>query len=155
MTIPKRRKTVRFFSESLLHCYEHPEAARGYSSWYTRDEEKSFKLQAKADIVHFKTAKACGRGTQGRAPSDACPVGLEQSLISNEHTRKRIMTKKLVELAVLVEQARPIHHANDDKVERIAAASRVHSEWSREQAQTIGMFQAIKRFEESGITAQS
>lgn len=129
----KRLKSVRFLSESLLYCYEKPEVG-GYSSWYTRDEEYSFKLQAKADIDLFNAAKE----TEDFMPTGACPIGLEHQLISTDHAKKRIMTKLFVENAVLAEQARP----GDDKVERIASASMLHSEWSREQARTIGSFHA-------------
>lgn len=73
-----------------------------------------------------------------------CPVGLEQQLISSAFTKKRAITKRLVVLAVLTEQTRPVKHdVADDRWERIARASSEHSEWSRAQAQTIGNFQAM------------
>ena len=95
-----------------------------------------------------------------------CPFGLENSLISREYTKRRAITKRLVTLAVLTEQARSnirpliddnktisnetLIESEDDKWDRIAAASRQHSEWSRKQAQAIGSFQANGIQQENG-----
>ena len=72
-----------------------------------------------------------------------CPVGLEK-LISNDFMKKRELSRKLVKAAVLMEQARIMSHEHEyDRQERIAAASRKHSEWSRSQALSVGTFQSI------------
>ena len=51
--------------------------------------------------------------------------------------------KALVGLAVRAEQERPTNENFIYRQERIAAASRQHSEWARIQAQAVGAFQAI------------
>ena len=74
-----------------------------------------------------------------------CPFGLEQQIISNEYTKKRVYTKILVTSAVLKTQARSLASGEDDDkmIAAIANASMKRSEWSRERAQSIGTFQAI------------
>ena len=103
------------------------------------------KVRAKYEIALFRRMRqnGCDKNRDAGAPSDICPIGLEQQLISSEYTKKRAITKRLVTLAVLSEQARSVSagEADGTRWERIAAASRQHSEWSRLQARTIGYFQ--------------
>mmetsp|Transcript_11198 Transcript_11198/g.27528 ORF Transcript_11198/g.27528 Transcript_11198/m.27528 type:complete len:188 (-) Transcript_11198:266-829(-) len=141
----KKKRTVQFSTTSVLHCYDTPEndGCGSSTSYYSSEEEQQFKRQAKIDIMCFRLMKESGSEIKSELPDDMlCPVGLEKSLISKDYTKKRAITKRLVMLAVLAEQSQTLHQKIDDKWERIAAASRQHSEWSRTQARTIGSFQA-------------
>ena len=69
------------------------------------------------------------------------PFGMEH-LQSRKYVQKRVMMKRLVQLAVLSEQARHIPHEHpSDKQDRIAIASMQRSKWSRVQARVIGIAQ--------------
>ena len=139
-------KAVRFSSMSVLHHYE-PTADQSGSAirtWDSAEEEEVFKLRTKREIATFRRLKQSGLESKNM-PSDMCSVGLEQQLISREYTQKRIIQKRLVKLAVRKEQARFVPFEDpQDRHERIAAASRKHSEWARTQAKTIGLFQVVK-----------
>ena len=154
---------VNFSSNSTLIIYDDDAAP---SSWYTCEEEGHFKQLARQEIMRINritnhasissSSYAASLGGRSRASDDdgsrrsiygddesvaPCPVGLENSLISYEHTCRRAESKRLVIFAVLREQARPRgQHAH---MECIAKASRQASEWSRAQAQAIGYFQAL------------
>ena len=115
-------------------------------SWYTQSDEQQCKLNARYEMLIYlrnkKAAEAAGK------PYDVlCPVGLEMKLllISNNSTKKRVLARKIVKAAVLMEQARVMSQYEHEYVrqERIAAASMRHSEWSRSQALSIGTFQNI------------
>lgn len=136
----ERRRTVRFSPTSTLLSYVVPQEQQrcASSSWYSTEDENLFKLQAKEEIMMLQRMKEDGCDI-----NKLYPFGLEQQLISSLHTKQRKVTRKLVTLAVLTEQGRPPWHRGDDMVERIASASRQHSEWSRFQAQAIGSYQAI------------
>ncbi|KAL7532217.1 hypothetical protein ACHAWF_006818 [Thalassiosira exigua] len=142
----KKPRTVRFSPISKLHKFDRPLDLDQEPSWYSREQEQEFKRRAKNDTLAIRLLKESGCemsqvGSWTRS-GDFCPFGLEQQLISKEYTQKRIIKRRLVVLAVLTEQARPASRSCDDRWERIARASSAHSEWARNQAQTIGSFQA-------------
>ena len=143
--LTKKRRTVRFSPASFVRTYEAPQHQSACSSWHTSADEQHFKKRARLETMIFRQMKEDGCDLVGTISSDMlCPVGLEKHLISREFTRKRAITRRLVTLAVLREQARHVSSKADDQQERIANASKQHSEWSRAQAQTIGSFQAAR-----------
>ena len=112
-------------------------------SWYTRKDEQQFQVNARYEMLSYLRTKQAAQEA-GVPVKVTCPVGLEKQLISNNFTKKRVLTRKLVKAAVLMEQARIMSHEHEyDRQERIAAASRKHSEWSRSQALSVGTFQSI------------
>ena len=130
----------------MLHSYEAPQQSSASSSWYMPEEKQLFKEQARQESRMLRRMKENGSdlSRMGAISNDMlCPFGLEQQLVSRDFTKKRIITKILVRIDVLTEQARHASSEADDKQERIANASRQHSEWSTAQAQTIGTFQAF------------
>ena len=135
--IPTKRRAVRFSPKSILYCFPKTREA---IFWYTHEDELRFKLQAKEDMITCLRMKIKSGSISDH--DEICPVGLELQLISKDFSKKRRLTKELVWLAVRVEQERPINDNNDDRQNRIAAASIKHSEWSRAQAQTLGTYQA-------------
>eukprot|EP00571_Detonula_confervacea_P015566 CAMPEP_0172308734 /NCGR_PEP_ID=MMETSP1058-20130122/9250_1 /TAXON_ID=83371 /ORGANISM="Detonula confervacea, Strain CCMP 353" /LENGTH=152 /DNA_ID=CAMNT_0013021225 /DNA_START=25 /DNA_END=480 /DNA_ORIENTATION=- len=125
----KKHRTVRFSPNSTLHCFEAPQD-RCASSWYSSIDQRRFKREAKREIVSFQRMEMSGRDIKRVLHGDQmCLVGLEQQLVSREFTKKRAITRRLVILAVLTEQARHLSYKADDKPARIAAASMQHSEW--------------------------
>eukprot|EP00579_Thalassiosira_antarctica_P018043 CAMPEP_0201935022 /NCGR_PEP_ID=MMETSP0903-20130614/34740_1 /ASSEMBLY_ACC=CAM_ASM_000552 /TAXON_ID=420261 /ORGANISM="Thalassiosira antarctica, Strain CCMP982" /LENGTH=170 /DNA_ID=CAMNT_0048475361 /DNA_START=89 /DNA_END=601 /DNA_ORIENTATION=+ len=144
----KKRRTVQFSHISMLRSYEASQDLNA-SSWYSSAEMRRFKHQARQErkVLWRMKKDRCYLHRLQHSPHkiDMCTVGLEQQLISSEFTKRRVVSKRLVTLVVLREQARPLSHKADDKPERIAKVSRQHSEWSRAQAQTVGSIQAITR----------
>lgn len=145
--------SVRFSPKSTVHiCHEGPRySAARLASWYSNEEEEAFKLRTRGEIAVLKRIKDEGLdlNQMGEAFPDVSPVGLELHLVSQEFAMKRLMTRRLVRLAVLREQALcddfTVADEATDKLERIAHSSRKHSEWSVTQAETIGSFQAMGR----------
>jgi len=143
-----KNTTVRFSKYSEMVCFKprNDTSAR----WYTRTDEQQFRLQAKHDMItHLE--KTHDMSTSTSTPNDdvmtpgSYPVGLEQQLVSSEFTKKRMVTKRLVQLAVRMEQARMYSDVNDTlKQDRIAMASMQYSEWSIHQATTIGTLHAMR-----------
>ena len=145
-----KNTTVRFSKYSEMVCFKPSNDTDTSACWYSRNDEQRFKLQAKHDMIsHLQKTDDMSLSTS--TPSDdvmtprSYPVGLEQQLVSSEFTKKRIVTKRLVQLAVRMEQART--NLDDDvdvidtlKQDRIAMASMQYSEWSRHQATAIGTF---------------
>ena len=133
------------------------------SYWYSSEEEELAKAEAKREIMILRLIKESGHDIKD-LPDNCrmvlCPFGLENALISQEwYTKRRAIAKRLVTFAVLTEQAKLLNKINhectgkegssqeddeseDDKWDRIAAVSCQHSEWSRRQARSIGLFQA-------------
>lgn len=128
-------QTLQFSDTSTLYVYE--DSLSG-SSWYSPAEEDLFRIQAKQDIIALMT----GNG-KSNTLTQVSSFGLENEIISREYTKKRVLAKRLVRLAVLTEQASP-NDANI-KEERIALVSKKYSKWSRAQALEIGSFQALTR----------
>ena len=139
-----KNTTVRFSKYSEMVCFKPSNDTS--ACWYGRADEQQFKLQAKHDMItHLE--KTHDMSTSTSTPNDdvmtprSYPVGLEQQLVSSEFTKKRMVTKRLVQLAVRMEQARIYSADNVDdtlKQDRIAMASMQYSEWSRHQATAIG-----------------
>ena len=142
-----KNTTVRFSKYSEMVCFKPSNDTS--ACWYSRDDENRFKLQAKHDMItHLE--KTHDMSTSTSTPNDdvmtpgSYPVGLEQQLVSSEFTKKRMVTKRLVQLAVRMEQARMYSDVNDTlKQDRIAMASMQYSEWSRHQATAIGTSHAM------------
>lgn len=142
-----KNTTVRFSKYSEMVCFKPSNDTS--VSWYGRADENRFKLQAKHDMItHLE--KTYDMSTSTSTPNDdvmtprSYPVGLEQQLVSSEFTKKRMVTKRLVQLAVRMEQARMYSDVDDAlKQDRIAMASMQYSEWSRHQATTIGTLHAM------------
>lgn len=143
----QKSQTVRFSPSSILQVYEAPLNQSGGSSWYSPQEHRLFKQQKRYEvsILQWKKNIGCDIYGNGTFFPDICPVGLEWQLISREFAKMRIEKKRLVTRAVLIEQLRSVTSVVDNKQERIANASRKHSEWSRVQSQAIGSFQANRR----------
>ena len=137
------------------------EADTNSAIWYTSEDQQRFRRDAKDDASSYLTKRATKQAEAKRTdlPVDHIeppPFGLELQLVSKEHTQKRVMTRKLVLIAVLTEQERQYEEAaysraadgNDDDdhhiqvQERIAAVSRKYSKWSRDEARVVGRFQA-------------
>ena len=144
----RKNTTVRFSKYSEMVCFKPSNDTS--ACWYNRSDEQRFKLQAKHDMIsHLQKTNDMSTHT----PSDdvmtprSYPVGLEQQLVSSEFTKKRMVTKRLVQLAVRMEQARIYSDDNADndtlKQDRIAMASMQYSEWSRHQATAIGTLHAM------------
>ena len=138
---------VRFGSNSTQTIYnacqdeDGNEGDAASSLWYTREEEVLFKQSARRDIQRILQTEK-----DHNVDEVLCPVGLEQSLISREHSRKRIMMRSLVQSAVFWEQqwaGADVRATVCRRDEAIAEASTRASEWSRAQAQAIGYFQAL------------
>jgi len=145
-TTKKKRRTVRFSHNSMLHCFEACQDP-GTSSWFSCMDKQRFKQEAKHEIATFQRMKESGCDINRILSSDStmCLFGLEQQLVSREFTKKRLITRRLVTLDVLAEQDRHLSCLAEDEQERIAAASRRHSDWSIVQALTIGSFQAMSQ----------
>ena len=164
-----RRQRVRFALASTLVVYDASQYkdndgdAMSSSLWYTQGDEDLFKKSARRDIERILRAEKYpknegSRRTDNSDSEDLCPVGLEQSLISRDHSRRRVIARGLVRDAVFWEQraspgaglqesssspsSRRWGPCRRDHAEAIAEASRQASEWSRAQAQAIGYFQA-------------
>ena len=113
------------------------------SAWYSRSDVQRFKLQAKHDMISHLQKTDTTPNDDVMTPR-SYPVGLEQQLVSSEFTKKRMVTKRLVQLAVKMEQARTADNVDDTlKQDRIAMASMQYSEWSRHQATAIGTLHAL------------
>lgn len=140
--ITQKRRGVRFSLSSTLYYY--PDVLEDeVSSWYTSEEEQRFKRMARQEIAWFIKMIEDSRYVGVRLKHGMSPVGIEQALLSRSHTEKRVISKRLVIRAVLDEQARLV--PSEDNNERIAIASKQHSEWSRAQAQVVGYFHALIR----------
>ena len=125
-----QRKTVRISIMSMLICFHKDPKHDDSASWYNADDELNFKLDARDEMASYL------QGT-----GKCIPFGME-NLQSRKCAQKRVMMKRLVQLAVLSEQARHIPHEHpSDKQDRIAIASMQHSKWSRVQARVIGIAQ--------------
>lgn len=141
----KVARSVRFSPFSTLHAYDD-KREECTSSWYSPSEEDRFKEEARLDILAYKLMLNGVDASRLDIYSNGIitPVGLEKQLLSNENTKQRAITRRMVTVAVLAEQARHSSRSCNDKDDLIAAASMQHSEWSRTQAETIGSFQAIR-----------
>lgn len=146
-TFKKKLPSVRFSPTSALYAYREPprDPADGASPWYSSEDEEAFKFRTREEIRTLLKIKesGCELDQMGALFSELSPVGLEQHLISRDFARKRLITRRLVTLAVLNEQARRGASDDVDKQERIARVSMRHSKWSIAQAETIGSFQAM------------
>ena len=137
------KKRVQFSTISSLYTYQDCQDNLGDSSrcrWYSVEDYQRFKQEAKQDRISCLQKKK--RKSNGDI-DDTVPFGLELQLVSTDFTKKRLIKKALVGLAVREEQERPTNENFIYRQERIAAASRRHSEWARIQAQAVGAFQAI------------
>ena len=137
------KKRVQFSTISSLYTYQDCQDNLGDSSrcrWYSLEDYQRFKQEAKRDRISCLQKKK--RKSNGDI-DDTVPFGLELQLVSTDFTKKRLIKKALVGLAVREEQERPTNENFIYRQERIAAASRRHSEWARIQAQAVGAFQAI------------
>lgn len=110
--------------------------------WYTSEDEDQFKADAQKELDAFKLLKERSLDeAEGEENSpqhqDMCIFGLEQYLISLDHTRKRARAKKLTKYAVLDAQARGLGF------EQIAETARRYSAWSVAQAKMVGDFQCM------------
>ena len=139
--LKKKHRTRRVQLSPISQLYVTTPINR---SWYTQSDEQQFQFNSRYEMLIYlrnkKAAEAAGK------PYDImCPFGLEMKLISKNFTKKRVLTRKTVKAAVLMEQARIMsqYEHEYDRQERIAAASMRHSEWSRSQALSIGTFQSI------------
>jgi hypothetical protein len=142
--ITQKHRSVRFSLSSSLYYSSDVTQDEVVGSWYSSEEEQRFKRIARQEVRSFrKVIVEDGFHVSVRSKSGRSHVGLERSLASRAHREKRVMTRRMVLRAVLDEQSRSVPH--DDNHEKIAIASRQHSEWSRAQAQTIGYFQALSR----------
>ena len=94
-------------------------------------DEFNFKLDARDEMALYLQ----GMNTR-------IPFGMEHHQ-SSTYAQTRVMTKRLVLLAVQSEQARHISHEEhpDDKQDRIAMASMQRSKWSLVQARANGLSQ--------------
>ena len=144
LIIPKKR--VQFSTISSLYCYQDCQDDIVVSSrcrWYSLEDYQRFKQEAKRDRISCLQKKK--RKSKGHDIGDdtVCPFGLELQLVSSDINKKRRIEKALVGLSVRAEQERPSNENFIHRQERIAVASRQHSEWARIQAQAVGAFQAI------------
>ena len=142
--IPKKR--VQFSTISSLYTYQDCQDDLVVSSrcrWYSLEDYQRFKQEAKRDRISCLQKKKRKSNGDDIGDDTVCPFGLELQLVSSDFTKKRLIKKALVGLAVREEQERPTNENFIYRQERIAAASRRHSEWSRIQAQAVGAFQAI------------
>ena len=142
------KKRVQFSTISSLYCYQDCQDNLIVSSrcrWYSLEDYQRFKQEAKRDRIScLQKKKRKSNGDDIGDDTGVCPFGLELQLVSSEFTKKRRIKKALVGLAVREEQERPTNENFIYRQERIAAASRRHSEWARIQAQAVGAFQAIR-----------
>lgn len=129
------RRSVSFATKSRAYCYDISPPYDLQDFWYNDEDEDRFKEQIRKEVDTFKLLKAQGENST-QHPS-LCIVGLEQHLISPEHTKKRTKSKKLLKYAVLGAQAQCVG------AERIAELSRRYSQWSASQARMFGDFQHI------------
>jgi hypothetical protein len=141
------RRSVSFSSRSIVYCYEfsptHDPKDLKDSIWYTSEDEDRFKADAREELDAFKLLKglssdeAKGEDNYPQHQRCMCIVGLEQHLVSPEHSKKRARARKLITHAVLSAQARGFGS------ERIAKTASRYSEWTVAQAKTFGDFQHI------------
>ena len=145
--IPKKR--VQFLKISSFYCYQDCQDDLIVSSrcrWYSLEDYQRFKQEAKRDRISCLQKKKRKSNGDDIGDDTVCPFGLELQLVSSDFTKKRRIKKALVGLAVREEQEqeRPTNENFIFRQERIATASRRHSEWARIQAQAVGAFQAIR-----------
>lgn len=142
---PPRRSSVSFSPTSSMVYWKpshHDLRDLKDSIWYTSEDEDRFKADARKEIDAFKMLKRRtsdeDNGDDSKYPQHQrglCIVGIEQHLVSSDHSRKRARAKKKVTRAVLGAQAHGF------AFERIAETVRRYSEWSAAQAKIIGDFQ--------------
>ena len=142
----QQQRTVRFSTMSAMVCYNDRSSDNTTSRWYTNEDEQRFRQDNQDEAISYIMHKETrGSISKNNAPM-ICPVGLEQQLISREYTKKRSLMKRMAKFTVLREQAQISSHNEHagDKQDRIATASILCTQWAREQATTIGAFQARK-----------
>ena len=142
----KQQRMVRFSTMSAMVCYNDRGSDNTTARWYTNEDEQRFREDNQDEAISYVMHKETrGSISKNNAPM-ICPVGLEQQLISREYTKKRSLMKRMAKFTVLREQARISSHNEHpgDKQDRIATASIQCTQWAREQATTIGAFQARK-----------
>ena len=143
----KQQRTVRFSTSTMsaMVCYNDRSSDNTTAHWYTHEDEQQFRQDNQDEAISYTMHKET-RGSISNSAPMICPVGLEQQLISREYTKKRALMKRMAKFTVLREQARISSHSehSDDKHYRIATASILCTQWAREQATTIGAFQARK-----------
>lgn len=136
-------RSVLFQPSSTLFLYEGQECAL-QELWYTKADEDIFKAAAKKQVAAFHQLQMKSGESVGPCcflnQGGLCIVGLERDLLSPEISEKRVLTKRLIKCAVLVEQARR-GPCSSNKAERIAYAAMRHSEWSSLEATAVGAFQ--------------
>ena len=114
-------------SKLICYCYQNDPKHDDTARWYNAYDELNFKLDARDEMASY---------LQG---TTRILFGMEH-LQSRTYAQKRVMTKRLVLLAVQSEQARHMHLEHpDDKQDRIAMASMQRSKWSRVQARANGL----------------
>ena len=106
-------RSVSFSSESTLTFFDSNYLKDLKNSlWYTSEDEDRFKTDAREELAAFRLLKE--RSPDEAPGKESCPqhlsssmciVGLEQYLISRDHSRKRTRIKKLVKCAVFDAQA--------------------------------------------------
>ncbi len=143
------RRSVSFSSESRLSFFDSSSYLKVKDSlWYTSEDEDRFKTDAREELAAFRLLKerssdeapgkeSCPQHLSSSSSSSMCIVGLEQYLISRDHSRKRARIKKLAHYAVFDAQARGLGF------EEIAETTRRYSEWSDAEAKMIGDFQHV------------
>ena len=139
----KQQRMVRFSTMSAMVCYNDRSSDNTTARWYTNEDEQRFRQDNQDEAISYIMHKE----TRGKNSAPViCPVGLEQQLISREYAKKRALMKRMAKFTVLREQAQISSHNehSDDKQDRIATASILCTQWAREQATTIGAFQARK-----------
>jgi hypothetical protein len=136
------RRSVSFSSRSTVYYYEfsptHDLQVPKDRLWYTPEDEDRFKADAQEELHAFKLLRGLSSDEakgEDKFPRGMCIVGLEQHLVSPDHSRKRARARMLISNAVLGAQARGLG------LERIATTARRYSEWSVAQAKTFGDFQ--------------
>ena len=140
------KKRVQFSTISSLYCYQDYQDNLIVSSrcrWYSLEDYQRFKQEAKQDRISCLQKKKRKSNGDDIGDDTVCPFGLELQLVSSDFNKKRRIEKALVGLSVRAEQERPSNENFIHRQERIAVASRQHSEWARIQAQAVGAFQAI------------
>ena len=140
------KKRVQFSTISSLYCYQDYQDNLIVSSrcrWYSLEDYQRFKQEAKRDRISCLQKKKRKSNGDDIGDDTVCPFGLELQLVSSDFNKKRRIQKASVGLSVRAEQERPSNENFIHRQERIAVASRQHSEWARIQAQVVGAFQAI------------
>lgn len=135
-TLRKRQRgerRVRFSAPSELNA-EKPflSAEEIQNTWYSRDEEQSFKQDAIKALCDYRRKIQYVLNNNNDIPMECAPRGLER------HTRERRMHKReLVRLVVLAHQKG--FHPDD-----IALFSQSRSNWNMELATTQGSIDEIE-----------